>query len=133
MYENFKKFFHLVENDKKIFNDIENEDEFKLASANIICNVVNVNSEDREKYCKLFQEKFDLPKEELQDIKGNVNDSVSLDEHIKVIKEELKYNRYEMMEFLDILNKFIIIDNCAKEDYEIFEEIKNKFLNNEEI
>lgn len=133
MYNNFKKFFHSLENDEKIFNNIENEDKFKLASANIICNIVNVNSKDREKYCQLFQEKFDLPKEELKKIQKNVNKQTSMDLHIKTIKNELRNNKYEIMEFLDILNKFIIIDNCSEEDYEVFEEIKNKFLDNREI
>ena len=109
-------------------NNIKDPKGFKVASASIICNIIDVDDEHREKYCNLFQREFELDKEELQCIKENIDKNVTLDENIKIIKEKLHHDKYEIMLFLKTLNKFIIIDGCSYRDYAKFETIKNKFM-----
>lgn len=114
-------------------DSLKNEKEFKLASATLVCdvvhNVIDADKKQQQKYCTLFQERLNLPIEELEKIKSHIDtDRSSIDEKIKYIKEELDYNKYEIMEFLKILNRFIILDGCTQESYSEFEIIRDKFL-----
>ena len=117
-----QKLVNLVNNN----DDIANKQGFKVATASIICNLIDI--EKKEHYCNLFQEEFSLSEEEFKSITQRIDKSRSLDENIKEIQEGLKHNQYEIMHFLETLNRFIIIDGCKDEEYEVFEMIKEKLL-----
>jgi len=129
MSNHLKKICDLINNQESI----ENEKEFKLASATLVCdvvhNVIDTDIQQQQKYCKLFQDKLNLEQNELEDIRKEISlDRISVDEKIKYIKKELNYNKYEIMEFLKILNRFIVLDGCSKNSYREFEIIRDKFL-----
>jgi len=112
---------------------IKNEQEFKLASATLVCdvvhNVIGVDKKKQQKYCGLFQDKLNLPIDELEKIKNHIEiDRTTVNEKIEYIKQELGNSKYEIMEFLRILNRFIVLDGCSQESYREFEIIRDKFL-----
>ena len=112
---------------------VEDEKAFKLASATLVCdvvhNVIDSNRTQQLKYCKLFQERLNLPKEELEEIKTSLElDRESIEKKIAYIKTALGNNQLEIMEFLQILNRFIVLDGCNQKSYREFEIIRDKFL-----
>jgi len=129
MSEQLKKICDLINNRESIID----EKKFKLASATLVCDVVhNVIDSDRDqqqKYCKLFQDRLNLQMEELEEIKSGLDmNRTSVNNKIKYIKKELHNNKYEIMEFLKIINRFVILDGCSKESYREFELIRDEFL-----
>ncbi|SFV51482.1 hypothetical protein MNB_SV-12-773 [hydrothermal vent metagenome] len=112
---------------------LEDEKKFKLASATLVCdvvhNVIDTDEKKQQKYCGLFQDRLNLPVEELEKIKDSIDISrETVDEKIEYIKKSLNNSSYEIMEFLKILNRFIVLDGCNKESYREFEIIRDKFL-----
>ena len=129
MSEQLKKICDLINNRESIID----EKKFKLASATLVCDVVhNVIDSDRDqqqKYCKLFQDRLNLQMEELEEIKSGLDmNRASVNNKIEYIKKELHNNKYEIMEFLKIINRFVILDGCSKESYREFELIRDEFL-----
>jgi uncharacterized tellurite resistance protein B-like protein len=129
MSSQLHKICDLINNKKSL----EDENKFKIASATLVCdvvhNVIDSNEKEQRKYCELFQDKLNLHKDELERIKDSINlDRNTVDEKIEYIKKELGNNRYEIMELLKILNRFIILDGCSRESYNEFEIIRDKFL-----
>ena len=129
MSEQLHKICDLI-NNKESLGD---EKEFKLASATLVCdvvhNVIDADKKQQKKYCKLFQERLNIPVEELENIKNSIDtDRKSIDKKIEYIRKELKNNKYEIMEFLKILNRFVILDGCNQKSYREFEIIRDKFL-----
>ena len=101
--------------------DVEDPKKFKEAVVSILCSVLHINSSD----------KIDELKEFCALVKGSVKPNgknSDIDKHIyekvKVIKEQLKNDKYKMLEFMKMLNRFIIVDECKEEDYCIFEKVK---------
>ncbi|CAA6806289.1 MAG: Unknown protein [uncultured Sulfurovum sp.] len=111
--------------------NLQDEKAFKLASATLICdvvhNVIDANKKDQKKYCKLFQTQFNISEKELNGIKNDI-DKNAVNEKIAYIKEELNNNKFEIMEFLKIVNRFIVADGCNAEGYRQFETIRDSFL-----
>jgi len=129
MSEQLNKICDLINNKESIID----ERKFKLASVTLVCdvvhNVIDSNTSKQKKYCKLFQEKFNLNIEELEEIKNTIDaDRASVTDKIGYIKHELNNNKYEIMEFLKILNRFVILDGCNKKSYREFEIIRDEFL-----
>ena len=125
MTENLKKISDLIDNQE----DLENEKKFKVASASLVCSIVDVSTKEAKKYCSLFEKNLNLGEEEFLQIKEQIEqEGLSLDKKIVYIKNELNNNMYQIMQFLRILNKFAIIDGCKQESYREFENIRDKFL-----
>lgn len=129
MSNQLRKICDLINNKESL----EDEKKFKLASATLVCdvvhNVINADKKQQQKYCVLFQDRLNLPLEELEKIKQDIDiDRETVDNKIEYIKKELNYSRYEIMEFLKILNRFIVLDGCSRESYSEFETIRDKFL-----
>jgi len=122
---NLKKISDLINNQKSI----EDEKEFKLASASLVCTIVDINQLNKKKYCKLFQDNLNLPQSEFDLIQRELNnDALNIDDKVSYIKNELNNNMYQIMEFLKILNKFAIVNGCTQKSYREFELIRDKFL-----
>jgi len=122
---NLKKISDLINNQKSI----EDEKEFKLASASLVCTIVDINQLNKKKYCKLFQDNLNLPQIEFDLIQRELNnDALNIDDKVSYIKNELNNNMYQIMEFLKILNKFAIVNGCTQKSYREFELIRDKFL-----
>ena len=125
MTENLKKISDLIDNQ----DDLENEKKFKVASASLVCSIIDVSTKEAKKYCSLFEKNLNLGEEEFLQIKEQIeSEGLSLDEKIVYIKNELNNNMFQIMQFLKILNKFAIMDGCKQESYREFEKIRDKFL-----
>jgi len=125
MEKNLKKISNLINNQ----DDLESEKKFKVASATLVCSIVDIENNNPEKYCSLFQKDFNLSKDEFDEIKDKLDkDELSIDDKITYIKKELNNNMYQIMQFLKLLNQFAILDGCSKESYKEFESIRDKFL-----
>jgi hypothetical protein len=125
METNLKKISDLINNQK----NIEDEKKFKLASASLVCTIVDINQLPPKKYCKLFQDNLNLPQNEFELIQRELNnDALNIEDKVSYIKNELNNNMYQIMEFLKILNKFAIVNGCTQKSYREFELIRDKFL-----
>jgi len=122
---NLKKISDLINNQ----DNIEDEKKFKLASASLVCSIVDINKLNSNRSCKLFQQNLNLPQDEFELIKRELhNDALDIDDKVSYIKKELNNNMYQIMEFLKILNKFAIVNGCTQKSYREFELIRDKFL-----
>jgi uncharacterized tellurite resistance protein B-like protein len=125
MDKNLKKIADLVNNQE----NLQDEKKFKVASATLVCNIVNTDGKNSEKYCSLFQENFNVSQDEFNEIKDKLKvDELSIDDKVQYIKAELGSNMFQVMQFLKILNKFAISDGCDQKSYREFEIIRDKFL-----
>jgi len=125
MHKNLKKIADLVNNQE----NLQDEKKFKVASTTLICNIVDTDDKNSEKYCTLLQENFNLKQDEFNQIKEKLQiDGLTLDDKVQYIKSELKGNMFQVMQFLKILNKFAILDGCDQKSYREFEVIRDKFL-----
>jgi len=125
MYTNLKNIADLVNNQE----NLEDEKIFKVASATLVCSIVDINNKKSKKYSSLFQESFNLSQDEFNDMKENLlNAEANIDNKVHYIKEELGNNMFQVMQFLKILNKFAILDGCDQKSYRQFEVIRDKFL-----
>lgn len=128
MENNLKRIADLVNNQE----NLEDEKKFKVASATLVCNIVNTDTNDADKYCSLFQENFNIDNNEFNEIKKKLyEEGISMDDKVKYIREELGNNKFQIMQFLKILNKFAIIDGCNQQSYKEFELIRDEFLKDE--
>jgi len=125
MEKNLKKISDLLNKQ----NEVDDGKKFKVASATLVCSIVDIKSKNPEKYCALFQKNFNLPKDEFEQIKEEITkDELGIDDKINYIKKELNNNMYKIMQFLKLLNQFAILDGCSRESYQEFEKIRDKFL-----
>ena len=125
MDKNLKKIADLVNNQE----NLEDEKKFKVASATLVCSIVDTDNKDSKKYYSLFEKNFNLEENEFNEIKNKLEDEgLTIDDKIDYIKTELGNNMYQVMQFLKILNKFAILDGCNQKSYREFELIRDKFL-----
>ncbi len=125
METNLNKISDLINNQ----GNLENEKKFKIASASLVCAIVDIAQIDHKKYCPLFKEKLNLEQNEFEQIKNEIfNDALNIEDKVAYIKGELNNNMFQIMEFLKILNKFAIANGCTAKSYREFELIRDKFL-----
>jgi len=125
MESNLNKISDLIDNQKSL----SDEKEFKIASASLVCSIVDISQVNSEKYCSLFKEKFNLEESEFKQIENEIyNDAMNIEEKVVYIKSALENNMFQIMEFLKILNKFAILNGCTAKSYREFELIRDKFL-----
>ena len=125
MDKNFKNIADLVNNQ----SNLEDEKKFKVASATLVCNIVDTEGKNLEKFCSLFKDSFNLQQNEFTEIKNKLeDDGLTIDDKIHYIKTELGNNMFQVMQFLKILNQFAILDGCDEKNYREFEIIRDKFL-----
>ncbi len=109
--------------------DPKNPERFKKASAEMVCSIVNYADVKKRdalcKFCDIFKEEFHIDEKEAKKLfEDSTFIKENMEKNAKIIKDELGNDKYKLMEFMKMLNKFIIIDHCKKEDYNIFEALK---------
>jgi len=125
MESNLNKISNLINNQ----DNLSNEKEFKIASASLVCSIVDIAQVDSKKYCPIFKKKLNIEEEEFEQIKNEIsNDALNIEEKVNHIKNALNNNMFQIMEFLKILNRFAIINGCTAKSYREFELIRDKFL-----
>jgi len=107
--------------------------EFKEASIGLLLNIIyKIDSKDSEKYYKFFQKELNITPLEFEEIK-EVKEfaqahQIKIEDEIKIIRESLNHKQHQIMKFLMMLNRCIIIDGCDFESYQKFEEVRDSFL-----
>jgi len=106
---------------------------FKRASIGLLLNIIQkVNPKDTKKYYKFFEKELHLDPQEFENIKEfkefTQAHNIMVDDEIDIIREELGYKRHQIMNFLMMLNRCIIIDGCDVESYRRFEQVRDNFL-----
>jgi uncharacterized tellurite resistance protein B-like protein len=126
-----KRWFDSLDTDKTFLP--KNPEAFKRATASIVCSIVNFNDVESKdalcKFCNLFKEEFHIDEETAEKLfedAGYVKKN--LEKNAEIIKDELENDEYKLMEYMKMLNRFIIVDNCKEEDYCIFDELKTKLF-----
>ncbi len=107
----------------------KNPEEFKKATAAMVCSIINFAEVEKRdelcKFCDVFKAEFHIDEEAAEKLFQDSNYiEENLTKYAKIIKEELGNDEYKLMEFMKMLNKYIIIDKCKKEDYDVFSELK---------
>ncbi len=101
--------------------------EFKSASIGLLLNIIQkVDEEDSVKYYNFFQKKLHIDNDEFELAKEQ--EEMPQSEYIDTISKELEHKNHEILEFLMILNRCIIIDGCDLKSYQRFEEIRDSFI-----
>jgi len=103
--------------------------EFKNASISLLLNIIqNIDPKDSKKYYKFLEKELDIHIDEFKTTKISTESDSMLENQIDIIREELEYKRHQIMKFLMIINRCIIIDGCNFESYRRFEKIRDGFL-----
>jgi hypothetical protein len=106
--------------------------QFKYSAGIVICSIVNLRKDKPDelcKFCQNFQKDQNLSDEEAESLfKDAKTFHTNLDKHIAMIKAELGHSDHKQLEFMHILNRFIIQDNCDDSDYVVFETVKQKLF-----
>ena len=125
MEKHLKNILELIARQERM----QDEEKFKVTSATLICSIVDIKNSNADKICSLFEKNFNLERQEFERIKQEIESkSLTIDEKVHYIREELDGNLFQMMQYLKILNKFAIADGCSKENYREFEKIRDQFL-----
>ena len=125
MEQHLKKISNLINKQ----NNLKNDTQFKIASASLVCSIINIEKINPDKICSLFQKNLDLEKNEFEKIRNEItNDALNIEEKVSYIKSELNNNMLQIMEFLKILNQFTIVNGCTEKSYREFELIRDRFL-----
>jgi len=107
--------------------------EFQRASIGLLLSIIqNVNSKKSNKYYKFFQKELNINSDEFEEIlelqEFTKSHNIMVENEIDIIRKELNYKRHQIMKFLMILNRCIIIDGCDVKSYKQFEKIRDSFL-----
>lgn len=123
--KHFNKICDLVNNQENLID----EKKFKRAAAFVICDLLgNIKEVEKANYRKLFKIKLNLDTHELEKILLD-KDVTLIDQEIACIKEQIGgNNKYELMQFLKILNQFVMAHGCSQDDYRRFEFVRDKLI-----
>ncbi len=103
-------------------------EEFKSALISLLLSITNkVKPEDNIKYYKFLHKELNIGSYEFEYFSSTPS-SLNQSDSIDIIVNGLSCKSHEIMKFLMILNRCIIIDGCELESYQRFEEIRDKFL-----
>ncbi len=105
------------------------ENKIKKSVATLLAHIIKIDKRDLEKeeplFCKLLGDDFNCDKEESKRIlKTILNEDYDLDEHINIINDALKDDKFSKMHILKQFNHIIYSDKIEPKDYEEFERVK---------
>ncbi len=105
----------------------KNPERFKKATAQILCNILHLDSatkrEELQNLCELLHSDANMEKEQLDGV-AQAQLHSNIEAAAKIVKEELGNDPVRMMEFMRMLNRFIMVDKCKEEDYCIFDRVR---------
>ncbi len=109
------------------------EKKIKRSVGILLAHIIKVDHRDVEKsiplFCELMGQNFECTDEDVREFLHDIMDQeYDLDEHITVINEALCDDKLSKYHVLEQLNHVIYSDKITPQDYEIFEEIKNKLF-----
>ncbi len=107
--------------------DVKDPEKFKEATAVILCNILHLESaqerEELQEFCTLLKQDANIAKKKLSSESQDTLKS-NIEKYTKVVKEQLAGDKIKMLEFMRMLNRFIMVDKCKEEDYCIFDKVR---------
>ncbi len=105
----------------------------KESVATLLAHIIKVDKRSIEKeapvFCNIMGQNFDCSHAEAKDFLYKIMDEeYDLDEHIEIINKALCEDKLSKLHILEQLNHVIYSDTISPDDYEIFEDIKNKLF-----
>lgn len=99
----------------------------------LLAHIIKVDHRDIEKsvplFCELMGQNFECNNDDVREFLYEVMDKeYDIDAHISIISEALRDDKLSKYHILEQLNHVIYSDKIIPQDYEIFEEIKNKLF-----
>ncbi len=127
-----KQWYDSIGKEGSIF-DVKDPKKFKEATAAILCNILHLESaqerEELQEFCTLLKQDANIAKEKLSSESQDTLKS-NIEKHTKVVKEQLEGDKIKMLEFMRMLNRFIMVDKCKEEDYCIFDKVRELLFDN---
>ncbi len=110
------------------------EKKIKESVGTLLAHIIKVDHRDIEKevplFCDIMGQNFNCSYDEARDFLYDIMDKeYDLDEHVEIIRQALCDDSLSKLHILEQLNHVIYSDKISPNDYEIFEEIKNKLFN----
>jgi uncharacterized tellurite resistance protein B-like protein len=110
------------------------EKQLKESVGILLAHIIKVDNRDIEKeaplFCEIMGQNFDCSTEEAKTFLYSIMDKkYDLDSHVEVINTALCEDKLSKLHLLEQLNHIIYSDTIAKEDYKVFENIKDKLFN----
>ena len=109
------------------------EKKIKESVGTLLAHIIKVDKRDIEKeapiFCDIMGQNFDCTHQEAKDFLYRMMDEeYDLDVHVNIINEALCEDRISKLHILEQLNHVIYSDKISPNDYEIFEDIKEKLF-----
>ena len=109
------------------------EKKIKESVGTLLAHIIKVDKRDIEKetplFCDIMRQNFDCDHDEAKDFLNDIMDrEYDLDEHVSIINQALCEDKLSKLHILEQLNHVIYSDTISPNDYEIFEDIKNKLF-----
>ena len=109
------------------------EKKIKESVGTLLAHIIKIDHRDIEKtaplFCEIMGQDFQCsPKEAEAFLRRIVNEPYDLDAHIKIINQALCEDKLSKFHLLEQLNHVIYSDRITPQDYEIFEDIKNRLF-----
>ncbi len=121
-----KQWYDSIGKEGSIF-DVKDPEKFKEATAAILCNILHLESaqekEELQEFCTLLKYDEHMEKEKLSSSSQDALKS-NIEKFTKIVKEQLEDDKIKMLEFMRMLNRFIMVDKCKEEDYCIFDKVR---------
>lgn len=109
------------------------EQRLKESVGALMAYIIKIDNRDIEKetpiFCDIMGTNFNCSHEEAEDIlRKTITKEYSLDDHIKTINAALCEDKISKFHLLEQLNHVIYSDTISPNDYQVFEEIKEKLF-----
>ena len=107
--------------------DVKDPEKFKEATAAILCNILHLESaqerEELQEFCTLLKHEVTIDKAQIASSSQDMLRS-NIEKNTQIIKAQLEGDKIKMLEFMRMLNRFIMVDKCKEEDYCIFDKVR---------
>lgn len=109
------------------------ERKIKESVGTLLAHIIKIDHREIEKmaplFCEIMGQDFQCSPEEAEAfLRRIVNEPYDLDTHIKTINQALCEDKLSKFHLLEQLNHVIYSDKITPQDYEIFEDIKNRLF-----
>lgn len=116
-----------------MFKNVKDDNKVKVALATLMCNIAHADNKitnlERDNVYSFFQHEFELSTQETKSLFAPLLEQTSvLDKEVEIITQALVDNMKLKAILLTHLNNLIICDGCKDIEYDVFSEIKNRFL-----
>lgn len=112
------------------------EKKIKESVGTLLAHIIKIDHRDIKKmaplFCEIMGQDFQCSPEEAEAfLRRIVNEPYDLDAHIQIINQALCEDKLSKFHLLEQLNHVIYSDRIGPQDYEIFENIKNRLFGHE--